>query len=383
MKGHSLPYPPSPFSLGRVFGWGSFFRMSWGYGFARLRSLLTSVQPTTFEEDCKALFGTALYEILFDPIARKVWGDPRELDAKLSQGRVQTPSIGEILGRWLGLRRSSDLEALTYRYPTNGLQTLWRAIEGKMRPQDRLLLNHAVTGLEVTDGRISRIRCAHSSQSGTTSLAVGADDFVASTLPLGLVSTLMKEAMSPQTLDLVKRIVVLNDLLLVFLHIDRPKLFPELWIFVPDPAIAFHRVSEVTSFDPGMVPDGSIVCCEIMGNETRRMGALTDADLIEMTRHGLAEMGFGGLDVLHERVVRLPRSYPVFRPGYESALRQVLAEHDRISNFRSVGRQGAFNYIGTLDAMDIGYGFARWLTRSDPAQWREERERTSHYDVLD
>jgi hypothetical protein len=37
-----------------------------------------------------------------------------------------------------------------------------------------------------------------------------------------------------------------------------------------------------------------------------------------------------------------------------------LAGIDHIENLRTIGRQGAFNYIGTLDAMDIGYGAARW-----------------------
>jgi hypothetical protein len=82
----------------------------------------------------------------------------------------------------------------------------------------------------------------------------------------------------------------------------------------------------------------------------------------------------------------LRSSYPVFRPGFEAALSDVLAALDAIGNLRTVGRQGAFNYIGTLDAMDIGYGAARWyLARRPDASdaWESERERTRHYPVLD
>jgi hypothetical protein len=85
-------------------------------------------------------------------------------------------------------------------------------------------------------------------------------------------------------------------------------------------------------------------------------------------------------------VIRLRSSYPVFRPGFEAALTDVLAALDRIVNFRTVGRQGAFNYIGTLDAMDIGYGAARWYLAREPDvpdAWQSERERTRHYPVLD
>jgi protoporphyrinogen oxidase len=170
----------------------------------------------------------------------------------------------------------------------------------------------------------------------------------------------------------------------VFLHVDQPSLFPEAWIFVPDPKIAFHRISEQESFDPGMVPDGSIVCCEIMSNETRNMSALSDKELIDAAVRGLTDMGYKGWRVLAERVIRLPKSYPVFRPDFERPLAEVLAHVDAIENLRSVGRQGAFNYIGTLDAMDIGYGVARWLKRGRTERaWQEERERTSHYPTLD
>jgi hypothetical protein len=72
-------------------------------------------------------------------------------------------------------------------------------------------------------------------------------------------------------------------------------------------------------------------------------------------------------------------------PGHDEVLRGALAVLDRIGNLRSIGRQGAFNYIGTLDAMDIGYGAARWWLSTDrrAASWDRKRERTTHYPVLD
>jgi protoporphyrinogen oxidase len=132
-----------------------------------------------------------------------------------------------------------------------------------------------------------------------------------------------------------------------------------------------------------MTPRGSVVCCEIMSNELRNMSAKSDAELIDACKQGLSRMGYTGWKVLNERVIRLPKSYPVFRPGFEAGLSEIIGELDRLENFRSIGRQGAFNYIGTLDAMDIGYGFARWLQADRKAPWQAERERTNHYPVLD
>jgi hypothetical protein len=94
-------------------------------------------------------------------------------------------------------------------------------------------------------------------------------------------------------------------------------------------------------------------------------------------------MGYTDFKVLSQRVIRLPQSYPVFRTGYESGLAELIQSLDQFDNFRSIGRQGAFNYIGTLDAMDIGYGFADWLASGKCKPWQQERERTNHYPVLD
>lgn len=212
---------------------------------------------------------------------------------------------------------------------------------------------------------------------------VDENDFVASTLPLSLLVRLLADHLPAAVVDATQQFVILNDLLLVFFHTDTPSLLRESWIFVPDPDIVFHRISEQESFDPGMTPHGSIVCCEIMSNGTRPMSELSDDELASRARAGLRRMGLDGHKIIGHRVIRLPRSYPVFRSGYERGIASVLDALDSLSNLRTVGRQGAFNYIGTLDAMDIGYGFADWYARKSDRTWQAERQRTSHYPVLD
>jgi protoporphyrinogen oxidase len=94
-------------------------------------------------------------------------------------------------------------------------------------------------------------------------------------------------------------------------------------------------------------------------------------------------MGYVGFNVISQKVIRLPKSYPVFNVGFEAGLKELLVALDSFENFKSIGRQGAFNYIGTLDAMDIGYGFVNWMTQNKTLSWVNERERTNHYPVLD
>ena len=382
LKGHYLPYPPSPLSLIGVFGLATFIRMTAGYAAARVSSLGAN-EPTTFEEDLSGRVGSGLYGALFKPIAMKLWGDPARLDVKLSRGRVQTPSIFEIIARLLKLKSGSDFEALTFRYPSGGLSRLWDAIETKVGAKGTIHLRHTVVGLRVADNAIREIRAREETTGREIAIPVASTDLVASTLPLGQTVDFLSDSIPAELAALARKIIILNDLLLVFLHVDRPSLLPESWVFVPDSDIIFHRLSEQESFDPAMTQSGSIVCCEIMSHEARPMSARSDAELIDATLKGLSDMGYNGFSVNASKVIRLPRSYPVYRPGYAQGLERIMDALDRTKNFRTLGRQGSFNYIGTLDAMDIGYGFARWYRDRAQVPWEQERSRTSHYPVLD
>jgi protoporphyrinogen oxidase len=381
MKGCYLPYPPSPFSLAGVFGVATFIKMVVGYGLAKINNITRPSAPQTFEEDLEGRMGRPLYTVLFRPIAEKLWGDPKKLDVKLSKGRVQTPSLFEVLSRLLKIKKNSEFEALTFRYPKGGLGNIWRAIEIKSAEKGQIRLNHTVKGFVVDGGKVVQVQFTSGGVDGVINL--GPDDQVVSTLPLANTVKLLKGILPKNSEDLVESVIDLNDLLLVFIHVDIPSLLHESWVFVPDPKVVFHRLSEQESFDPSMTPNGSIVCCEIMSSLSRPLALRGDEELISLAISDLHSMGYNDFKVLATRVIRLPKSYPVFRAGFESGLTEIIASLDQLDNFRSIGRQGAFNYIGTLDAMDIGYGFANWLAEGKAKPWKYERERTNHYPVLD
>jgi protoporphyrinogen oxidase len=248
--------------------------------------------------------------------------------------------------------------------------------------KENFLINCNISNIFLRDGLITSIEYFQENQQKT--IQISPEDFVVSTLPLALTTQFFSKDLPSETIDLSKKMIVLNDLILVFFHVDVQSLIHESWIFIPDPKIIFHRLSEQESFDPSMTPAGSIVCCEIMSSEKRPLAEYPDSLLISEAILGMNAMGYQDFQVLSQKVIRLPKSYPVFRPGFEPVLDNVLQQLDSIKNFKTVGRQGAFNYIGTLDAMDIGYGFTRWLQqKKNVSAWAEERVRTNHYPVLD
>ena len=82
--------------------------------FAKLNFLKFKKNLNSFEDDLTDRVGKALYKNIFEPIARKLWGNPKTLDLKLSQGRVQIPSFLEIILNVLNIRRKSNFEALNF-----------------------------------------------------------------------------------------------------------------------------------------------------------------------------------------------------------------------------------------------------------------------------
>lgn len=382
LGGHFLPYPPSPFAMARVFGVVAFVQMTFGFLKARFSPRSTS---QTFEGDLRARVGNSLFEKLFLPIALKLWGAPNTLDAKLSRGRVQTPGIAEVILRILRIKKSSQFEALQFNYPRQGLSRLWEAIVARAAQRSVEFRTCAeVRQVQIEGNRVRRLVVARNGSEDV--FDVGAQDFVFSTLPvLRLLDC--TDGVPSRIHQLARETVRLNDLVLVFLKLDVQELFEDSWIFVPDAGISFHRVSEQKSFDPDMTPGGTIVCCEIMSHAERSFSARPDAELEALAVEDLRKMAPRAFQVQAARIIRLPASYPVYLTGFAPKLEELIGYFDGLDNFRTIGRAGAFNYIGTLDCMDIGYGAGRWYvddySRGNAGSWRAERLRTSHYPVLD
>lgn len=387
LRKHFLPYPPSPLSLINIYGPIGFLGKILDLAIARIQSLKKRKEPSTFEEDLKARLGQGIYETLFKPIALKLWGDPARLDVNLSKSRIQTPSVFEVIAKVLKIRTASKFEALEFYYPKGGLQKIWKAIMSKSQNQGKFLVNKEVSAIISEEASVKKIRYNDRITKKEEEITLDKDDVVVSTIPLREIPELMGDGISSTLTEKIKKGIQLNDLIMVFFKIDRQSLLDDCWVFIPDPEIIFHRLSEQESFDPGMTPNGSIVCCEIMSNPTRPMNQLKDEELVASARKGLADMGYSGFSIIDRAVIRLPLSYPVFWAGFEPVLSEILDELDQFKNFRTIGRQGAFGYIGTLDAMDVGYGTVKWLINrkedNSDIMWKEERKRTSYYPVLD
>lgn len=387
MNGHYLNYPPSPLDLWKTFGTWNFLKSCFGMLLAKMTGAFAATTGDTFQDDARSRVGETLYRLFFQPLANKIWGDPARLDASLSRSRIQVPSIRKTLRSLLQPKVKNTWQANSYRYPKGGLSSLWSTMRDAIRQSGgTLILKDPVQTLALdAQLRVTRITLA----SGAAIEVNPEQDRVFSTLPFARLARMLQPSVSADTLKDVDALE-LNDLWLIFLKVEGDVLKGNAWIFAPDNTVVFHRVSTQRKFDPGMVEPGmDLVCCEVMNYPGKPTAAMSDEAVTDACVNGLLAMGLlsARAQVRESRIIKLPKSYPVMTKGYQAQQQRLLSQFDRYPNLRTIGRQGAYNYIGTLDAMDTGFGAARWILQhqgdAKQTHWDEERKRTSFYPILD
>jgi hypothetical protein len=110
---------------------------------------------------------------------------------------------------------------------------------------------------------------------------------------------------------------------------------------------------------------------------------MPDQDLIELGKKELEALGLAKMtDIEDGAVVRMPKAYPVYDPGYTDALKIVRQFIESIPNFQVVGRNGMHKYNNQdhsmLTAMlavknILGHNYDLWGVNVDQ-EYHEEIE---------
>tara|TARA_B100000787_G_scaffold73814_1_gene54329 strand:- start:1533 stop:2933 length:1401 start_codon:yes stop_codon:yes gene_type:complete len=379
LNGKLINYPPSPFVILRTFGIFSFTRFVFSFLYQKFYLNNKPQKINSYKDHLTTRVGSQIFENVFKPITEKIWGDPSILDKKLSETRVQLPSIFDMLLLTIGIKKKNNFEANEFIYPKNGLNMIWEKIKSNIDDKN-FHLGTTVESFSLEKNKVNKIYAKKNNEDVVYTLSE--QDVVINTLPLNIVQNSFKDTFGEKFIEESNKILKMNDLFLVFLSIKKSKLFDESWLFVADKKLIFHRVSEQKSFDDEMVKnDRTIVCCEVMINKFNK--EFSDEEIINKTIEDLSILKKEKIEVLDKKLIKLFKSYPVYQKDYEIKLKSILDKYDSIDNFYTIGRQGSFNYIGTLDCMDIGFGFVKWFKNKHVNSWEDERKRTDQYPILD
>lgn len=312
----------------------------------------------TYADVVRTGLGPTALERFHGPMANKLWGrPPEELSAELARRRISVRDRSSVARR---LARTSRRSGRTFLYPRLGYGQI----------VDRLAAAVEDAGVDVVCGT-----------SWTPAPEAGLrPGHVAWTAPVTELARLLD---GPDS-SLEHRGVVL-----VYLVVPAPTWSPFDAHYVPDPDVAFARLSEPKNYRDGPDPAATtVLCAELPATAGDTTWTSDDETLRDLVLDGMARCGLDPPAVVDVRTVRLPTVYPVLRADDPGARQRVLDWADGLAGVSVLGRQG----LGVADnlhhVLDMSLTFVDTLPADgsptpDATRWQAERARFETFVVDD
>jgi protoporphyrinogen oxidase len=136
--------------------------------------------------------------------------------------------------------------------------------------------------------------------------------------------------------------------ILVYLEIDSDCLFEDNWLYIHSPEVKHGRVTNFRNWSPELYAGKhtSVLCLEFWAFEQDNLWKAADESLSRLAEKELRKTGILQAEhrVLHTKVLRVPRCYPVYEVGYRQHIDTISAYLDRYDGLQVIGRYGAFKY---------------------------------------
>jgi len=303
-------------------------------------------------------FGRRLYDIYFGPYTAKVWGsDPTQLSSSWAAQRVAVVDLWDLIKNTLGFRSRPPDEfdhspyLIDFHYPRYGIGMIAERLARDIRANGgRIHLGARAEMVEHTDGQVQAVVYRQNGQQHRLPC-----DYVISSIPINdLVRSL--RPLPPATVLTAADNLKYRAMVLLFLTLDKPSVTNDHWIYFPDPADIYNRVSEMRNFSPAAVPLGrTSLCVEITCDRGDAIWTASEAELLARSVEGLERAGL----IRREEITghffrRLTHAYPTYDLDFEENLNRLTGHLYGFDNLFSIGRQGMFRYFNMDHAMETG-----------------------------
>ena len=306
-------------------------------------------QPANFKEWLYFNFGAGLTEKYLLPYNEKIWKlAAAQMAMDWVQGRIPKPPLEDLVKSAVGLSTEGYTEQLFYYYPrTGGIETLIRALVRQVRP--------ITTGFTVR--QIRRNGPGWTVSDGTRTRSY---EKLVATLPVQDLVRIVEGV--PGAVLAAADALRYNSLLVLALGISGAAFPPFTALYVPDPAIRFHRLSFPGEFSPANVPAGrSLVCAEITANAGDGVWEMPDQALLDDVSASLEKLGLlERKNLCYSKVLRSKYGYVVQDFGYRKNL-NVVKDWFRSAGIALCGRVAEFEYVNMDVCIDKGIKLAETL----------------------
>ncbi len=335
-------YPLKPMNALFNLGIGQSFLVMFSYIASQVHPYK---DPADFEKWVTNRFGRRLYNIFFKTYTEKVWGIPcRDIQADWAAQRIKSLSLWKAVLDAFGIGKKGNVTTLIdeFLYPRRGPGQMWEEMRSIIEKNGgRVRTGAEVVRLNIENGRVRSAIVRHEGRTEE----ITADSFISS-LPLRGLINMMEPKPPEEVLQAADRLKY-RDFFTVGLIVRRKDIFPDNWIYIHDPSVLVGRIQNFKNWSPAMVPDEDLTTLglEYFCFDTDEIWSRPDSELIKLGLEEAIKLGFvSGDEFVDGVVIRSPKSYPVYDPGYRKNIETIRDHLGTIGNLQTVGRNGLHRY---------------------------------------
>ncbi|MFQ5650642.1 MAG: FAD-dependent oxidoreductase [bacterium] len=343
-------------------------------------------QQDSYETYVISRFGRRLYELVFEPLAEKVWGEPATLSADIAATRIPNTSVVDVALKAVGLKKESEMtDAKFFYYPKRGFGRIpERMKEEIVKAGGRVLTGVSPTRITSKDFGVQDV---HIGSNGTSGLLPC--DLLISSIPLDILANLMKHDDDHEVNGMLENAQRLQyrTTFLVYIFLNQDRVTDQHWIFFPERDLIFSRVFEQKRMSEEMCPSGrTVLGCDFTDEVGGTLSRLSDEELAERCVSDLAKLEMIKREwVTGMHVRRLPKFYPRYDLHYKETVGRLYQSAKRYKNLLTTGRIGFYNYNNSDHCVDMGRFIADNLEAGKTTNeiWTEMETRVADYRIVD
>ena len=327
-------------------------------GFSYLKSTVSKKEETSLENFYINRFGKVLYSMFFEGYTEKLWGrHPSEISADWGAQRVKGLSILAVIKDMLskmvpGNNRKVETSLIEeFQYPKFGPGQLWEAVGAEFEKMGgKILYNHKVTDINVSDGKVNFVKCGEETVEG--------DVFISSMPVKDLVAGMGSDV--PENAKEIANGLPYRDFVTVGILLNKLNLknetgirtlgniVPDCWIYVQDVGVKLGRIQVFNNWSPYLVkdPQNTVwIGLEYFCNENDDFWNMGEKECVDFAVNELVSMGVIDADakVLDSHREKVQKAYPAYFDTY-GRMDELIDYLDTFENLYCVGRNGQHRY---------------------------------------
>jgi len=336
------------------------FRIIFDYSYERFKKIFINSKPFSFEEKIISDFGRTLAELNMLNYTEKIWGLPcSEISPDWASQRIRGLSIAAVLKKAFKKTQKQGPKTLVdqFFYPDLGTGLIYEEMkkrilkDGTWEEGSSFKFNSYPLKVFHSNNKINKtvVKIKDNGE-----LIVSSRQMI-STIPITEFINLL-EPEAPVDVLQAGRNLKFRSHVSLFIILDKPSVFPDQWIYLPDKEIPFGRIMEPKNFSKKMAPaDKTSLLVEFFCWKNDKIWGASQEELFKLSIQWLERLNFvKEKEVLKYYIHKEKYAYPVYDLNYRKHLEKIKGYLNKFKNLIYTGRSGCFRYNNQDHAFKMG-----------------------------